>query len=109
MCDRGSVRGDQGAVQRRTCGIVRRRPHAPKSALDLRHTAIPIFGLIANLACMAFYIIGPFMGYGTAKEPLLALGIALVWALYGGIYFMRASKAKGRTTLVGERGMGATS
>ena len=75
----------------------------------LRHTAIPIFGLLANLACMAFYIIGPFMGYGTAKEPLLALGIALVWALYGGIYFMRASKQKGRTTLVGERGMGATS
>jgi len=75
----------------------------------LRHTAIPIFGLVANLACMAFYLIGPFMGYGTAKEPLLALGIALVWALYGGIYFMRSSKSKGRTTLVGERGMGATS
>jgi APA family basic amino acid/polyamine antiporter len=75
----------------------------------LRHTAIPIFGLAANLACMAFYLIGPFMGYGTAKEPLLALGIAVVWALYGGIYFMRASKVKGRTTLVGERGMGATS
>ncbi len=75
----------------------------------LRHTAIPIFGLLANLACMAFYLIGPFMGYGTAKEPLLALGIAMVWALYGGIYFMRASKSKGRTTLVGERGMGATS
>jgi APA family basic amino acid/polyamine antiporter len=75
----------------------------------LRHTAIPIFGLVANLACMAFYLIGPFMGYGTAKEPLLALGIAVVWALYGGIYFMRSSKSKGRTTLVGERGMGATS
>jgi len=74
----------------------------------LRHTAIPIFGLAANLACMAFYLIGPFMGFGTAKEPLLALGIALVWALYGGIYFMRSSKQKGRTTLVGERGMGAT-
>jgi APA family basic amino acid/polyamine antiporter len=74
----------------------------------IRHMAIPIFGLIANLACMAFYLIGPFMGYGTAKEPLLALGIALVWALYGGIYFMRSSKQKGRTTLVGERGMGAT-
>jgi amino acid transporter len=75
----------------------------------LRHTAIPIFGLVANLACMAFYLIGPFMGYGTAKEPLLALGIAIVWAIYGGIYFMRASKQKGRTTLVGERGMGAVS
>ena len=75
----------------------------------IRHLAIPVFGLVANLACMAFYLIGPFMGFGTAKEPLLALGIAVVWALYGGIYFMRSSKSKGRTTLVGERGMGATS
>jgi basic amino acid/polyamine antiporter, APA family len=75
----------------------------------IRHLAIPVFGLIANLVCMAFYLIGPFMGFGTAKEPLLALGIAVVWALYGGIYFMRSSKVKGRTTLVGERGMGATS
>jgi APA family basic amino acid/polyamine antiporter len=75
----------------------------------VRHMLIPVFGLIANLVCMAFYLIGPFMGFGTAKEPLLALGIALVWALYGGIYFMRSSKQKGRTTLVGERGMGATS
>ena len=75
----------------------------------VRHMLIPIFGLIANLVCMAFYLIGPFMGFGTAKEPLLALGIALVWALYGGMYFVRSSKQKGRTTLVGERGMGATS
>jgi APA family basic amino acid/polyamine antiporter len=69
----------------------------------IRHMVIPIFGLVANLGCMAFYLIGPFMGYGTAKEPLLALGIALVWAIYGGIYFLRASKATGRTTLVTSR------
>lgn len=69
----------------------------------MRHLVIPIFGLIANLACMAFYLIGPFMGYGTKMEPLLALGIALIWAIYGGIYFMRASKAMGRTTLVQSR------
>ena len=55
----------------------------------LRHLAIPVFGLVANLACMAFYLIGPFMGYGTKMEPLLALGIAAVWAIYGGIYFSR--------------------
>jgi amino acid transporter len=70
----------------------------------VRHLFIPVFGLLANLACMAFYIIGPFMGYGTKKEPLLALGIALVWGLYGGIYFLRSSKTKGRTTLVNSRG-----
>jgi basic amino acid/polyamine antiporter, APA family len=69
----------------------------------LRHVAIPLFGLIANLACMCFYLIGPFMGYGTKMEPLLALGIALVWAIYGGIYFVRASKSMGRTTLVPNR------
>src|SRR5579871_4718540 len=69
----------------------------------MRHLIIPVFGLVANLGCMAFYLIGPFMGYGTAKEPLLALGIALVWAIYGGIYFLRSSKASGRTTLVTSR------
>jgi basic amino acid/polyamine antiporter, APA family len=70
----------------------------------LKHLIIPLFGLVANLACMAFYLIGPFMGYGTKLEPLTALGIALVWAIYGGIYFMSASKKKGRTTLIGQRG-----
>ena len=69
----------------------------------IRHLFIPLFGLVSNLACMAFYVIGPFMGYGTKLEPLLALGVALVWALYGGIYFMRSSKASGRTTLVADR------
>ncbi len=69
----------------------------------VRHLVIPVFGLLANLACMAFYIVGPFMGYGTKMEPLLALGIAACWAIYGGIYFLRASKAAGRTTLVDTR------
>jgi amino acid transporter len=66
----------------------------------LKHTAIPVFGFAANLACMAFYLIGPFMGFGTKMEPLLALGIAAVWGIYGGIYFIRSSKAAGRTTLI---------
>ena len=66
----------------------------------IKHTAIPVFGLLANLICMAFYLIGPFMGYGTKMEPLLALGIAACWAVYGGIYFIRGSRASGRTTLV---------
>src|SRR5579859_6241306 len=69
----------------------------------VKHLIIPVFGLVANLACMAFYLIGPFMGYGTKMEPLLALGIAAVWGAYGGIYFLRTSKASGRTTLVTSR------
>jgi basic amino acid/polyamine antiporter, APA family len=69
----------------------------------LKHFIIPVFGLAANLACMAFYLIGPFMGFGTKMEPLLALGIAIVWGLYGAIYFLRMSKVAGRTTLIREQ------
>jgi APA family basic amino acid/polyamine antiporter len=69
--------------------------------------AIPVFGLLANLTCMAFYVVGPFMGYGTKIEPLVALGVAAVWGIYGGIYFIRSSKSKKRTTLVNKRFMAA--
>ncbi len=74
----------------------------PKFKL-VRHLLIPVFGLLANLACMVFYVIGPFMGYGTKMEPLLALGIALVWGIYGGVYFFRSSKKSGRTTQITDR------
>lgn len=69
----------------------------------MKHLLIPVFGLLANLACMVTYIVGPFLGIGTKMEPLLAVGIALVWALYGGIYFVISSKSTGRTTLVTNR------
>ena len=69
----------------------------------LKHVLIPGFGLFANLGCMAFYVIGPFSGYGTPKEPLLALGIAAVWGLYGGFYFLKAGKAEGRSVLLETR------
>jgi len=69
----------------------------------IKHLLIPGFGLVANLVCMAFYLIGPFMGYGTAKEPLLALAISAVWGIYGGIYFLRSSKSKGKAVLLASR------
>ena len=43
------------------------------------------------------------MRWSTKMEPFLALGIAAVWGIYGGIYFLRSSKASGRTTLVTSR------
>jgi len=64
------------------------------------HLLIPGFGLLANLACMAAYLVVPFLGYGTWKEPYLALGISGLWAIYGGIYFLRSSKAKGKAVLL---------
>jgi amino acid transporter len=66
----------------------------------LLHILIPGFGLLANLTCMAFYLAGPFFNLGTKMEPLSALGISAVWGLYGAIYFLRASKAKGKAVLL---------
>jgi hypothetical protein len=48
---------------------------------------------------MVAYLVLPFLGIGTKPEPLLALGIAAVWAVYGGIYFVKSSKSRGRATL----------
>jgi hypothetical protein len=64
---------------------------------------IPGFGLLANLVCMAFYLISPIFGLGTFKEPLLALGISAVWAAYGAIYFIRSSESKGKPVLLKTR------
>ena len=69
----------------------------------LRHTLIPGFGLLANLVCMAFYVAGPFFNLGTKMEPLTALGIAGIWGIYGAIYFLRSSKAKGKSVLLSSK------
>jgi amino acid transporter len=70
----------------------------------LKHLVIPVFGLVANLACMLFYLIGPFTVTGmSVMEPFVALGIAGVWGAYGAAYFVLASKKKGRGILVTAR------
>ena len=69
----------------------------------VRHMIIPVFGLLANLGCMAFYVVGPIGGFGTPHEPLLALGIAVIWALYGGFHFLQVGKAMGKPTLIQSR------
>ena len=66
----------------------------------LLHTLIPGFGLVANIVCMAFYLIAPAFGLGTTKEPLIALGISALWGAYGAVYFVRSSRAKGKTILL---------
>jgi len=66
----------------------------------LKHMAIPVFGAVANVACMAFYIIGPLLGLGSVKEPLMAVGISIVWGIYGAIYFSRNSRKRGKETIL---------
>jgi len=69
----------------------------------VRHMFIPLFGLCANLVCMGFYLVGPFMGYGTKMEPLTALGIAAVWGIYGSFHFLKTGKDAGRPALIESR------
>jgi hypothetical protein len=70
----------------------------------IKHMVIPIFGFIANLMCMLFYLIGPFSVAGMSwHESYIALGVAFLWGLYGWIYFAMSSKAKGKTMILTER------
>jgi hypothetical protein len=49
----------------------------------IRHWAIPAFGILANIICMAFYLIGPFLGYGTKNGAFHGLrdsrGLGHLW------------------------------
>jgi amino acid transporter len=66
-----------------------------------KHVAVPLFGLVANLACMLFYIVGPLFVPGMSpKEPWVALGVVALWGVYGLVYFARTSKAKGESMLM---------
>jgi APA family basic amino acid/polyamine antiporter len=66
-----------------------------------KHVVVPVFGLLANLLCMLFYLIGPFSVAGMSfKEPYIALGIDALWGICGTIYFLGASKKKAKPVLV---------
>jgi hypothetical protein len=65
---------------------------------------VPVFGLLANLACMLFYLVGPFAVAGmSVKEPFIALLVCALWGIGGGIYFLRASKSKAKPVLLTEK------
>ena len=85
-----------------TCvvAIVAFREH--HSFHGFKHVVVPVFGLLANILCMLFYLIGP-MGLVSGmswKEPYLALGVAAIWGIYGAIYFTMRSKKLNRPIMV---------
>ena len=87
-----------------TClvAIVAFREH--KAFNGFKHFVVPLFGLIANLACMLFYLIGPFTVNGMSwKEPYIALAVAAIWAIIGLVYFWRRSKVLGRPILLEQK------
>jgi APA family basic amino acid/polyamine antiporter len=66
-----------------------------------KHFVVPVFGLLANLLCMLFYLVGPFVVPGmSAKEPYIALGFVALWGVYGLFYFTTRSRATGRATVL---------
>jgi amino acid transporter len=84
-----------------TCvvAIVAFREHRTFSGF--KHFFVPLFGLVANLVCMLFYLVGPFTVAGmSVKEPYIALAACLAWGLYGATYFLRSSRRKGKSVLV---------
>ncbi|MBV9672397.1 MAG: APC family permease [Verrucomicrobia bacterium] len=84
-----------------TCliAIVAFREH--HSFHGFKHMVVPVFGLLANLLCMLFYLVGPFAVSGMSwKEPFIALGIAALWGVYGFFYFHSASKRRDKPVFV---------
>jgi basic amino acid/polyamine antiporter, APA family len=75
----------------------------------IKHMLIPVFGLLANLACMIFYLVGPFSVNNMRwQEPYVALGIAAAWGIYGAIYFLRNSKKTGKPVFVEKSAVAAS-
>jgi amino acid transporter len=87
-----------------TCivAIVAFREH--HSFHGFKHVFIPVFGLLANLGCMLFYLLGPIPGIGVAgmsiKEPYIALGFSALWIIAGGVYLGMTSKSKGKEVIL---------
>jgi APA family basic amino acid/polyamine antiporter len=74
----------------------------------IKHVVIPVLGLVANLACMIFYLVGPFTVAGMSwKEPYIALAVCGVWGIYGAVYFLKSSKAKGKEVLLSSKPVSA--
>lgn len=84
-----------------TCWIAMVAFKEHQSFNGIKHLVIPIFGLLANLVIMLFYLVGPFTVSGMSwKEPYIALGICGLWGVYGAVYFLKSSKAKGKDIFI---------
>jgi len=84
-----------------TCivAIVAFREH--HSFHGFKHMFVPVFGLLANLGCMLFYLVGPkFVAGMSPKEPFIALGVSAAWIIVGGIYLTMSSKSRGKEVLL---------
>jgi amino acid transporter len=87
-----------------TCfiAIVAFREH--HSFNGFKHMVVPVFGLLANLGCMIFYLVGPFSVSGMSwHEPYIALAVAAAWGIYGLVYFKMKSTAMGKPMFISQK------
>lgn len=83
-----------------TCIVAMVAFHEHHTFNGFKHVVVPAFGLIANLLCMLFYLVGPFTVSGMSiKEPYIALAVCAAWGVYGALYFAMSSRAKGKAIL----------
>jgi amino acid transporter len=69
-----------------------------------KHLVIPVFGLVANLGCMIFYLVGPFSVTGMSwHEPFYALGFCILWIIAGAFYLVSSSKTKGKEIVLTQK------
>jgi amino acid transporter len=74
----------------------------------IKHKLIPIFGLLANLLCMVFYLVGPIPNWKfnvpgmSWHEPYAALAVAAIWGIYGALYFLVGSKRTGKSIMIAQ-------
>jgi amino acid transporter len=68
---------------------------------EVKHSVIPMFGFVANLICLLFYLVGPFtIENMSPKEPYIALGVAFVWMIYGIFHLRGSSRARNQKILL---------
>ena len=65
---------------------------------------VPVFGVLANLVCMVFYLVGPFTVAGMSKmEPFIALGVARPLGRLRLVVLRQGQQEKGKGILVAKR------
>ena len=79
------------------CGLTIVAFAGDKAFSFIKHTIVPILGLIVNIVMvLAIFVIGIITGGSTTQATYLALGIAAAWLIVSVLYFVITSRVKGQ-------------
>ena len=84
-----------------TCVIAIVAFHEHHMFNGIKHVLIPVLGVVANFLVLLYYLVGPFSIAGMSwHESYIAFGVAMVWCIYGAIYFKKRSRQSGREIIL---------